>query len=49
VVRRVLEMYRRSEHKRVGVKTPEVKPVVDLEDGRARFSSDSVYGSSRLS
>ncbi len=30
VVRRVLEMYRRSEHKRVGVKTPEVKPVVDL-------------------
>jgi NAD+ synthase len=30
VVRRILEMYRRSEHKRVGVKTPEVKPVVDL-------------------
>jgi NAD+ synthase len=30
VVRRVLEMYRRSEHKRVGVKTPEVEPVVDL-------------------
>jgi len=30
VVRRVLEMYRRSEHKRVGVKTPEVKPVIDL-------------------
>jgi NAD+ synthase len=30
VVRRVLEMYRRSEHKRVGVKMPEVKPVVDL-------------------
>jgi NAD+ synthase len=30
VVRRVLEMCRRSEHKRIGVKTPDVRPVVEL-------------------
>ncbi len=36
VVRRVLDMYRRSEHKRVCVKTPDVKPIVDLMVGRRR-------------
>ncbi len=30
VVKRVLEMYRRSEHKRAGVKIPDVRPVVEV-------------------